>query len=180
MAKKTAQNIDDVFTLTKTMCIDLPLTGTQWVWGAGTEEAVTKTVWQGYDAGARLAAAAIDALYQTPLYGAVLNRVAPVLLRWQRVTNAINGALFASFWRTVGLPTTTETCALHEELSRLRSGLQAHRHETDALVGLVTRIVQALEKETPAPTASARLNGYVMGEKLFKPAALSMSRQQGN
>lgn len=171
MAQKIAPSVDDVFILAKTVLLDLPFAGARWGCGVGAEKTVTETAWQGYDAGVRLAAAAVDNLYRMPLYGAVLNRTVSVLLRWQQVTNAVSGAMFASLWRSVGLPTTEETRALHEELSHLKSNLQAQRQENDALIGLATRIVQALEAEAPESTISSGLNGHAIDKHPLTPAS---------
>lgn len=73
---------DDVLTWVKTFTIDLPLTGTQWAFGIGKEEAVTASAWHGYDAGMRVLTSMIDTLYRLPLSGVVLDRTASTLHPW--------------------------------------------------------------------------------------------------
>jgi hypothetical protein len=179
MLKRTTRPSDDFLTLTKTVCVDLPLAGMQWSWGNDMEETVTKTAWTGYDAGIRLAAAAIDNLYRLPLTAAMLRSVAPALLRWQRASNAVTGAMFAGLWRVVGLPTTVETRALREALTRLAADLRGQRQENDALLNVTTRIAQTLETETPSAPPSV-FNGFVLDEPRLQPQALSAMHPHGN
>jgi hypothetical protein len=179
MAKKVRRDVEDLFTLTKTVFLDLPLAGVQWGWGFSNGEVVTETVWKGYDAGVRLATATIDNLYRLPLYGQVLNGVMPTFLHWQRVSNALTGAVFTGLWQAVGLPTRAETRALREALDHVATDLQLQRQENQELMNLVTRVVQARETESPR-TPPSIFNGFVLNEQLFRPQAAPTARVKGN
>jgi hypothetical protein len=178
MTKTSQQQINDLCILTRSVFVDLPLTGIQWQWGVGKKAAVTETAWKGYDAGVRLATAAIDNLYRMPLTAEVLNRAAPALLRWQRINNAITGALFTGLWQTVGLPTTVETRALREAVAHLAGDVRLQRQENETLIGLTTRLVQALEAE-PSVMPPSMFNGFVLNEQVLqrktKPATYATS-----
>ena len=176
---KTPEQLDDLFILTRSAFVDLPLAGLQWGWGIGPEEAVTETVWKGYDAGMRLATAAIDNLYRLPLTAEVLNRATPALLRWQRINSAATGAVFTGLWQTVGLPTTAETRALREAIAHLAADFRLQRQENEALIGLTTRLVQALEAQTPV-TPLSLFNGFVLNEQVLQLKAKPTAHEKGN
>jgi len=179
MAKQTGHLADDVFTLTKSVFVDLPVAGMRWGWGLSSEKALTETAWTGYDAGVRLSTAAIDNLYRLPLYGAVLRGAAPVLLRWQQVSNAVMGAAAAGLWRTVGLSTKAETRALQDAVTQLGGELRAQRQERETLISLADRLVQALEKETPVTPPSV-LNRFVLPQQLSHPKTEPVTHPKGN
>lgn len=179
MSQKSMQQVDDFMTLTKTISVDLPITGLQWIWGFGKEETVTKVAWKGYDAGARLSAAAIDNLYRLPLTAALLKSTAPTFLRWRRVSNAVTGAVFASLWQTIGLPTAGETQALREAVNQLSADLRAQQQNSEALVSLATRIAQALEAE-PSLTPLSDHNGFGWNKPPFSLETPPAARPQGN
>ena len=154
MSQRSTQQIDDLMTLTKTVCVDLPLTDLRWRWGLGEEEAVMAVAWKGYDAGVRLATAAIDNWYRLPLTAALLKSMAPIFLRWRGVSNAMTSAMFARLWQTVSLPTAGKTQALQEAVAQLSAELRTQAQEREVLISLAIRIARALESETPAPTPS--------------------------
>lgn len=179
MTKTPQQQIEDLFILTRSVFIDLPLTEIQWQWGVGKKEAVTETAWKGYDAGVRLATAAIDNLYRLPLTAEVLNRAAPALLRWRRINNAVTGAVFTGLWQTVGLSTTAETRALREAVARLAADVRLQRQENEVLIGLATRLVQALEVESPVMPPSM-FNGFVLNEQVLQLKTKPITHATGN
>ncbi len=179
MANKAEQPMDDLFTLTKSVFIEFPSAGIRWGWGVGTEEDMTETAWKGYDAGVRLAANALDNLYRSPLYNTVLRSAAPMFLRWQQVSKAMIGAAGAGLWQAVGLPTRTEMRALHDAVLHLGTELRTQRQENEALISLATRIVQALEEETPVTPPSV-FNGFVLNEQMSQQPVTSPSDAKGN
>jgi len=179
MTTTPQRQINDLLTLTRSVFVDLPLAGIQWGWGIGPEEAVTKTAWKGYDAGVRLATAAIDNLYRLPLTAEVLTRVAPVLLRWQRINNAAAGAVFTGLWQTVGLPTTAEARALREAVACLAAEVRLQRQENEALIGLTTRLMQALDAQTPV-TPPSLFNGFVLNEQVLQLKTKPTAHEKGN
>lgn len=141
---------------------------------------IAETSWKGFDAGMRLATAAVDTLYRLPLSGQVLNSVAPLLLRRQRLSNAITGAAFAGLWQTVGLPTTADFRALRDELSFLAADVRAQRRENQVLTGLATRILQTLEAGRPLTMTADGVDSRVMDQRQFKSTITSTSSQRGN
>jgi hypothetical protein len=179
MTQTSKQQIDDFLILARSVFVDLPLTGIQWQWGFGKKEAVTETAWKGYDAGVRLATAAIDNLYRLPLTAEVLTRVAPALLRWQRINNAVTGAVFTGLWQTVGLPTTAETRVLREAVARLAADVRYQRQEHEALIDLTTRLVRALEAEISV-TPPSIFNGFVLNEQVLQFKAKPTTYETGN
>lgn len=168
MSKKINNQVDDFFILTKAVLIDLPLAGIQWQWGLCDETTMTKAAWTGYDAGVRFATATVDNLYRLPLTTTLLKNAAPAFLRWQYLSNAVIGAVLVGVWNTVGLPTTRETQALREDIARLTADVHQQRQEQETLISVATRVVQALEAETPL-ALSAAVNGFVLTESLAQP-----------
>ena len=67
MENHTTHVVEDLLSWAKTLTFDLPLTGTQWAFDTGKEEAMTESAWHGYDAGARVLTSTIDTLYRLPL-----------------------------------------------------------------------------------------------------------------
>jgi hypothetical protein len=179
MTKTPQQPIDDFFILIRSVFVDLPLTGIQWQCGVGKKEAVTGTAWKGYDAGVRLATAAMDNLYRSPLTAEVLSRAAPVLLRWHRINNAVTGAVFTGLWQTVGLSTTAETRALREAIARLAADIRLQRQENEVLIGLLTSLVQALEAESSVMPPSM-FNGFVLNEQMLQQKTKPATHTTGN
>ena len=123
--KKITQSVEDLGTVNKTLWLDLPLARAKWGLGIGSERETLAAAWKGYDASMRLATAAIDNLYRTPLFGEILARSLDSALRWQRLSNALAGAFFTGLWQVVGLPTTAETHALRAEVQALREELRS-------------------------------------------------------
>lgn len=122
--QKTIKQMDDVMTVTKTLLFDLPLAHMRQRLGLGEKKETVETAWKGYDAGVRLVNAATDSLYRNPLFGDAVARSADVMLRWQRISSAVGGAVFAGLWQAVGLPTVAETQALRSEIQSLREELR--------------------------------------------------------
>jgi len=122
--QKTIKQMDDVMTVTKTLLFDLPLAHMRQRLGLGEEKETAETAWKGYDAGVRVVNAATDSLYRNPLFGNVAARSADMMLRWQRISSAVGGAVFAGLWQAVGLPTVAETQALRSEIRALREELR--------------------------------------------------------
>ncbi|MEE9145942.1 MAG: hypothetical protein V3U27_00900 [Candidatus Tectomicrobia bacterium] len=122
---KTTTGMKDVMTAYKAWFVDLPLAGTRWSIGLGSEQETTKAAWSGYDATLRLASATIDSVYRTPLFGASTARALEGGLRWQQVGNAMTRTLLAGVVQTAGLPTQADTKALRAEVAALRAELGA-------------------------------------------------------
>lgn len=121
MASQTAS---DIKTLYKTILIELPTAAAKKGLGVAKENQLEETAWKGYDAWVRLMNAATGRLYSNPLFGDLVERSLGTLLRVQRVSNSVSGALFTALWATVDLPTATEIQSLRAELKDLRRELQ--------------------------------------------------------
>jgi hypothetical protein len=116
-----AKTMEDLFTAYKMFTVDLPLAGTRWAFGFGQEKDVTTTAWKGYDASIRLATAAVDSLYRTPLFGTTVSGVANQMLRWQQLGNSVTNLFLANRQQGVGLPARAEIQTLTERVTRLEA-----------------------------------------------------------
>ena len=119
-----SQNAEDLKTLFKTIFIELPTAAAKKGLGVAKENQLEQTAWKGYDAGVRLIGAATGRLYSSPLFGDLVERSLGGVLRVQRVSNSVSGALFTALWVTVGLPTAAEIQSLRAELGGLRRELR--------------------------------------------------------
>jgi hypothetical protein len=115
------KTMEDLITAYKTFTVDLPLAGTRWAFGLGQEKDVAATAWKGYDASVRLATAAVDSLYRTPLFGTTVTGVANQMLRWQQLGNSATGLLSATLRQGVSTPARTELQTLAERVTRLEA-----------------------------------------------------------
>ena len=148
--------MEDLLTAYKTFTVDLPLAGTRWVFGIDQEKDVTTTAWKGYDASIRLATAAVDSLYRTPLFGTTVSNVANQMLRWQQVGNSVTNLLSTNARRGFGVPARPEVQALAERVKTL----EAHVNEPARKIAPRPSInrLRPLDSHTskPAPTAEER------------------------
>jgi hypothetical protein len=113
------KTMEDLLAAYKTFTVDLPLAGTRWAFGIGQEKDVTTTAWKGYDASIRLATAAVDSLYRTPLFGTTVSNVANQMLRWQQLGNSATNMLSSTLRQGVAIPAMAEAQALTERVTRL-------------------------------------------------------------
>jgi hypothetical protein len=119
--KNLTKTMEDLLTAYKTFTVDLPLAGTRWAFGIGQEKDVTTTAWKGYDASIRLATAAVDSLYRTPLFGTTVSNVANQMLRWQQLGNSATNMLSTTMRQGVAIPATAESQALTERVTCLEA-----------------------------------------------------------
>ena len=159
MENHTSHVINDVLIWAKTFTIDLPLQSTQWAFSTDKEKAITETAWQGYDASVRVLTSTIDTLYRLPLSGAVLDRTASTLLRWQRMSNAVTDAAFSGFWHTVGVPTTTEVRAIEETISHLVMKIHEQRDAQGILLQLLTQLTHAAKTTEQTNNSRSGVDG---------------------
>ena len=115
------KTMEDLLTAYKTFTVDLPLAGTRWAFGIGQEKDVTITAWKGYDASIRLATAAVDSLYRTPLFGTTVSNVANQMLRWQQLGNSATKLISTNLQQGAAIPTTAEVQVLTERVTRLEA-----------------------------------------------------------
>ncbi|MSQ47202.1 MAG: hypothetical protein EXR78_02250 [Deltaproteobacteria bacterium] len=115
------KTMEDLFTAYKTFTVDLPLAGTRWAFGIGQEKDVTTTVWKGYDASIRVATAAVDSLYRTPLFGTTVSSVANQMLRWQQLGTSATNLMTTNLRQGIGIPTAAEVKALTERVTILEA-----------------------------------------------------------
>ena len=180
MNNHTLHIVDDVFTWTKTLTIDLPFASTQWALGAGREETVTATAWQGYDAGVRVLTATIDAFYQTPLSGTILDRVAAAFFHWQHVSNAVTGAVFSLLRHTADVPTTAELRLLEETIAHLATEVREQREVQEVLMHLATRLLHSVETTERTNLSDSRFRTYAAPPHQLPPTVTRTAHHKGN
>jgi hypothetical protein len=155
MAKQAVVGINEVvFTVLRTLLLDLPLVTAKRGFGMAEKRAVTETAWKGYDASIRLGSASIDRLYGNRLLGGLLVRSGHGLLRWQRLNNAAMGAFFAGLWRATDLPTATEVNAVREELRALAASVKAQGEKIEALIDRPVRSKASHSPKVARPIAA--------------------------
>ncbi len=123
MAERT-QSSKDLLTLYKALVIELPVAGTKATLGVGKDHELAQTAWKAYEAWVRLVNRSTDALYQNPFFGEALGRSLDGLLRTQRLTDSVSGAVFAALRSVAGLPGASEVQAVRSELHDLRLELR--------------------------------------------------------
>jgi hypothetical protein len=115
------KTLEEVFTAYKALTFDFPLAGTRWVFGLGQEKDVTTTAWKGYDASIRVATAAVDSLYRTPLFGTTVSTVANQMLRLQQLGTSATNLLSTTVRQGVGVPTAAAVQALTDRVTILEA-----------------------------------------------------------
>jgi hypothetical protein len=122
--------------------------------GMTTEREPVEAAWRGYDAGVRMATTAIDALYRNPFFSDVVSRTLSMTLRWQQISSAVSGAVFTSFWKALGAPTSAEVQALSEQLRSLEHRLSQMPQKKD--IQTILEQVRTLDARLhrTAPTAT--------------------------
>jgi hypothetical protein len=154
--KQMTQTTEDLTTIYKTLFFDLPLAGAKWGMGIGAEKETTETAWKAYDASVRLAASAIDNLYRSPLFSQVASRTLTDTLRWQRVGNAVSGAVLTGLWRTLGVPTAAEVQGLSDQVRALETRL-AQKKDVQA----VLEQLRTLQVRLNASSQAQYRNGHL-------------------
>jgi hypothetical protein len=153
----TEQAVKDLTTVYTSLLFDLPLASVRQGTGLAGEKETTEAVWKGYDASVRLATAAIDTLYRSPLFGDAVSRTLNELLRWQRVTNAVSGTVLTGMWRALGVPTVADVRGISDQLHALEARLT--EPSTKREIQVLRERGQRLETHvrTPAPTQERSL-----------------------
>jgi hypothetical protein len=180
MENHTSHVVEDLLSVAKTLTFDLPFTGTQWALGTGKEEAITKSAWQGYDAGVRVLTNMIDTLYRLPLSGATLDRTASMLLRWQRMSNAVTDTVFSRLWHTIGVPTTTELRTLEETIAHLATEVREQRDTQEILMNIATRRLHSVETTERTNLPESRSGTYAALRHQFPPTVTRTAHHKGN
>ncbi len=155
MAEKTQDTVADLMTVWKATFFEVPLAEVRWRWGVGREQEVTEAAWKGYDAWVRLASASIDGMYRNSLFGEMVTRSLDGVLRWQRLSQALIGAVFAGLWPALGLPAAARVHALHEDLQPLAARLMAQDAQLYALRQELRSLIAGLppQRKRRAPIA---------------------------
>ncbi len=147
------KTIEDVFTAYKTLTFDLPLAGTRWAFGLGQEKDVTTTAWKGYDASIRVATAAVDSLYRTPLFGTTVSTMANQMLRLQQLGTSATKLVTTSPRQGIGIPTMVEVQALTERVTMLEAKSTEATPKTAPRVTL--NRLRPFDSHTSTPTSTA-------------------------
>jgi hypothetical protein len=158
VAKQAQHNVADLMTMYKATFFELPMTGTKWAWGVGKEQEATEAAWKGYDAWVRLTSTSIDGLYRNSLFGEIAARSLDGALRWQRLSQALAGAVFGGLWPIVGLPTAAAVQALQEGVQSLTARLTAQDAQIRALRTEVRALAADLPTQRKRQASSTRLN----------------------
>jgi hypothetical protein len=145
-----SQDAADLKILSKAILIELPTAAAKRALSVGKENQLEEAAWEAYDAGIRIVRVATGQLYSSPLFGDVIERTLGPMLRVQKLTNSLSGALFSTVWSVVGLPTSAE-------IHRLRADLVSLRRELRALVGPAA--------SEPGEAAAADIEKRVMRKK---------------
>jgi hypothetical protein len=66
-----------------------------------------------------------NGLFTNATVGQVLGTSIDLMLRWQRLNNAVAAAWFNALWPAVGLPTGTEVAAVRADIRGLREELRS-------------------------------------------------------
>lgn len=120
-----SQNAADLKILSKAILIELPTAAAKRALSVGKENQLEHAAWEAYDAWIRIMRTATGELYSNPLFGDVIERTAGPILRVQKLTSSLSGAVFATVWNVVGLPTAAEIHNLRADLVTLRRELRA-------------------------------------------------------
>ncbi len=155
MAKQqTSQGTTDFATAYKSFFFDLPMASLKQGFGISTEKEATEAAWTGYDAGVRMATAAIDALYRNPVLSDVVSRTLNATLRWQQMSSAVSSTVFTSFWKALGAPTSAEVQGISEQLRSLEQRLSQmpQKKDVQTLREQVRTLEARLQRTTPAAT----------------------------
>jgi hypothetical protein len=158
MVEQAQRNEADLMTMYKATFFELPMAGTKWAWGVGKEQEAAAVVWKGYDAWARLASTSIDELYRNSLFGEFMARALDRGLRWQRLSQALAGAVFGGLWPVVGLPTADAVQALQEGVQSLSARLMAQDAQIRALRTELRSLTADLPTQRKRKAPSARLD----------------------
>jgi hypothetical protein len=136
----------------------------KWGLGVGEEKDATIAAWKGYDAGVRMATAAIDSLYRNPLFSNVFGRTLSTALRWQQLGSAVGGAIFTSLWKAMGIPTSDEMQTLSEQLRSLEQRLSHLAQKKD--VQTLLDQIRALDARLPRPVPTVvRTNNHQSADR---------------
>ena len=155
MAKQqTSQGATDFATAYKSFFFDLPMASLKQSFGISTEKEAAEAAWTGYDAGVRMAAAAVDALYRNPVFSDVVSRTLSATLRWQQLGSAVSSTVFTSFWKALGAPTSAEVQGISEQLRSLEQRLSQlpQKKDVQTLLEQVRTLEARLHRTTPAAT----------------------------
>ena len=89
------------------------------------EASLSDVAWRAYDSVVGLSKVTTNGLFTNETVGKVLGTSIDLMLRWQRLNNAVAAAWFNALWPAVGLPTGTEVAAVRADIRGLREELRA-------------------------------------------------------
>jgi hypothetical protein len=152
--QQTSQGATDFAAAYKSFFFDLPMASLKQSFGMNTEKEAAEAAWTGYDAGVRMATAAIDALYRSPIFSDVVSRTLSATLRWQQVSSAVSSTVFTSFWKALGAPTSAEVQGISEQLRSLEQRLaqMPQKKDVQTILEQVRTLEARLHRTAPAAT----------------------------
>jgi hypothetical protein len=153
------QVVKDLATVYTSLLLDLPLASVRQGTGRAKEKETAEAVWKGYDAGIRLATAALDTLYHSSPFGEAMSRTLDGMFRWQQTANAVSGTMLIGMWRALGISTAAEVRGISEQLQTLEARVTAQsmkkevqtlRERTQRLEIRINTPPQAQEQDGPS------------------------------
>lgn len=125
MAQKNSELVDAVRDLAAATLIDLPLLAIPRLFNSpGSDKELWAAGWKAYDAGVAIATDLTNRVYTSPRVGRVAGRAIDVSLKFQRLADAVSGALFSALWPAVGLATASEIRRLADKIDSIREQTQ--------------------------------------------------------
>jgi len=88
------------------------------------EASLSDVAWRAYDSVVGLTKVTTNGLFTNATVGQVLGTSIDLMLRWQRLNNAVAAAWFNELWPAVGLPTGIEVAAVRADIRGLREELR--------------------------------------------------------
>ena len=88
------------------------------------EASLSDVAWRAYDSVVGLTKVTTNGLFTNATVGQVLGTSIDLMLRWQRLNNAVSAAWFNALWPAVGLPTGSEVAQVRADIRGLREELR--------------------------------------------------------
>jgi hypothetical protein len=120
------------------MLVDLPVAAARRLLRDGGELELNEAGWKAYDAALLITNGAAARILSSPAFGALAGRTFGMAIGLQRLNAATAGAVFATLWPGVGLPTAAEIDSMRDELRGMRDELRAARME----MGVRERLIE--------------------------------------
>lgn len=133
----------------------------------GVDRQLHEIGWKAYDTVLDAANNASNRVFTNPAVGRVLSGAIDMVLRWQRLNDAVAGAFFAALWPAVGLPSATEVEGLRRDVRAMREELRDAIFERDAKEDFAGELHLAIRdslvnRQTEDKPAARQPNGHAL------------------